>query len=161
MDFVPVVEILDAPVLEQVIVLPLPEVQVVGRVARVRAPLVAVPVLAVSPAGLRDPTEAALEFGEDEEVEEEKELEMFDETTDRFKHSSWRPRRLCRLYMAGCCEDGWAARSRTANKSSTRTCKSVSVTCIVVVSLWPYTSHLVNACPKQQTTMTQSGEAPF
>ena len=49
-------------VLEQVIVPLLPEVQVVGRVARVRAPLVAVPVLAVSPAGLRDPTDAALEF---------------------------------------------------------------------------------------------------
>ena len=53
------------------------------------------------------------EAEEDDEVEEEEELEMFDETTDRFEHSSWRPRRQCR-------QTGGAARSRTANKSSTR-----------------------------------------
>ena len=40
-------------------------------------------------------------------MEEEEELEMFDETTDRFEHSSWRARRLCCPYMAGRCEDGW------------------------------------------------------
>ena len=49
--------------------------------------------------GLRDATDAALEFEEeeeeDDEVEEEEELEMFDETFDWFEHSSWRPRRLC------------------------------------------------------------------
>ena len=113
MDFVSVVQILDAPVpqlgafipavLEHVIV-PLPKVQVVGRVARVRAPLVAVLVLAVTPAGRTSrPTGAAPEF----EEEEDDELEMFDESTDRFEHSNWRPRRLCRPYMAGRCEDGW------------------------------------------------------
>ena len=120
-EFVPMVQILDIHVpregasflivLEQVIVPLLPEVQVAGRVARVRAPLVAVPVLAVSPAGLRDPTDAALEFEEEEdegEEEEEEELEMFDKSIDRFEHSSFRPRRLCRHYMAGRCEEGWS-----------------------------------------------------
>ena len=68
-------------------------------------------VLALSPAGLRDPTDAALEFEEeeeDDEVEEEEELEMFDETIDRFEHSSWRHGRFCRTFMAGGCEDGWS-----------------------------------------------------
>ena len=80
-------------VLEQVIVPPLPEVQLVGPVARVRAPLVAVPALAVPPTGLRDPTDAALELEEeeDEEVQEEEELEIFDESIDGFEHSSFRP----------------------------------------------------------------------
>ena len=87
------VQILNAPVpqmgastlavLEQVIVPPLPEVQVVGRVARVRAPLAAVPVLAVSLAGLRDPTDAALEFKEEEEDDEVEEEEVFDELRRR------------------------------------------------------------------------------
>ena len=70
----------------------------------------AVPVLAVSPAGLRDPTDATLEFGEeeeDDEVREERELEMFDETNDRLEHSSWRPQRLC-PFTAGRREDGWS-----------------------------------------------------
>ena len=65
----------------------------------------AVPALAVPATGLRDPTDAAQEF---EEVEEEEELEMFDESIDRFEHSSFRPRRLCRHYMAGRCEEGWS-----------------------------------------------------
>ena len=82
------------------------------RVARVRAPLVAVSALAVPPTRLRDPTDAALVFEEeeedDEEVEEEEELEMFDESIDRFEHSSFRPRRVCRHYMAGRCEEGWS-----------------------------------------------------
>ena len=77
--------------LELVIAPPLPEVQFVGRVARVRAPLVAVLGLA----GLRDPTDAALEFEEeeeeDDEVEETEQLEMLDESIDQFEHSSWRP----------------------------------------------------------------------
>ena len=98
--------------LEQVIVPPLPEVQLVGRVARVRAPLVAVAALAVPQTGLRDPTDASLEFEEekeeDEEVEEEEELEMFNESIDQFEHSSFRPRRLCRHYMAGRCDEGWS-----------------------------------------------------
>ena len=47
---------------------------------------------------------------EDDEVEEEEEPEMFDMATDRFEHSSWRPRRLCRHYMAGRCEDGWGCK---------------------------------------------------
>ena len=34
-------------------------------------------------------------------------LEMFDESIDRFEHSSWRPRRLCRPFSAGRSEDGW------------------------------------------------------
>ena len=70
-----------------------------------QAPLVALPALAVPPT----PTDAALEFEEeeDEEVEEE-ELEMFDESIGRFEHSSFRPRRLCRHYMAGRCEEGWS-----------------------------------------------------
>ena len=119
-EFAPVVQILDAPVpemgasvralLEQVIVPLLPEVQFVGRVARVRAPLMAVPSLAVPPTRLRDPTDAALEFDEeeDEEVEQEEELEMFDESIDQLEHSSWRPRRLCRHFAAGRCEEGWS-----------------------------------------------------
>ena len=92
----------------QVIVPPLPEVQFVERVARVRAPLVPVPASAVPPTGLRDPTDAALDFEEEEEeeedegVEEEEEVEMFDE------HSSFRHRRLCRHYMSGRCEEGWS-----------------------------------------------------
>ena len=100
-DFVPVVQILDAPVsqmgasipavLEQVIVPSLPEVRFMERVARVRAPLVAVPGLAVPPTALRDHSDAALEFEEDEEedegVEEEEELEMFDESINRFPSS--------------------------------------------------------------------------
>ena len=67
-EFVPMVQILDVhvpregasfpAVLEQTIVPPLPEVQLVRRVARVRAPMVAVPALAVPPTGLRDPTDA-------------------------------------------------------------------------------------------------------
>ena len=56
---------------------------------------------------------------EDDGEAEEEELEMFDESIDRFEHSRWRARRLCRHFVAGRCEDG-AARSRTANKSSTR-----------------------------------------
>ena len=67
-------------------------------------------MLAVSPAGLRDLTDA-LEFveeEEDDEVEEERELEMFDETNDRLEHSSWRPQRLCRPSTAGFREDGWS-----------------------------------------------------
>ena len=92
--------------LEQVIVPPLPEVQLVGRVARVRAPLVAVPALAVSQTGLRDPTDAALEF--EEEEEEDEELETFDESIDQFEHSSFHPRRLCRHYMAGRRDEGWS-----------------------------------------------------
>ena len=87
-------------VLEQVIGPPLPEVQLVGRVARVRAPLVSVPALAVPLARLRDPSDAALEYEEEEE--------MFDESIDRLEHSSIRPRRLCRHYMAGRCEEGWS-----------------------------------------------------
>ena len=66
-------------------------------------------MLAVSPAGLRDLTDAKLEFGEeeeDDEVEEERKLEMFDETNDRLEHSSWRPQRLCRPSTAGRREDG-------------------------------------------------------
>ena len=121
--FVPVVRILDAQmatsiraVLEQMIVPPLPEVQVVGRVARVRAPLVAVPVLAVSPAGLLDPTDAALESEEEEEedddVEEEEELEMFDESLALLVSAA--------LTFRAAAKTGGAARSRTANTSSTR-----------------------------------------
>ena len=85
------------------------------RVARVRAPLVAVPVLAVSPAGLLDPTDAALESEEEEEeddVEEEEELEMFDE--------SLAPLVSAALTFRAAAKTGGAARSRTANTSSTR-----------------------------------------
>ena len=38
---------------------------------------------------------------------EEEELEMFDESIDRFELSGWRPRRLCCDCMAGCCAGGW------------------------------------------------------
>ena len=51
--------------------------------------------------------EIVLEEEDDDEGEEEEELEMFDETTNRFEHSSWRPWRQCRHHMAGRCEDGW------------------------------------------------------
>ena len=44
----------------------------------------------------------------EEEVEEEEEFEMFDESIDRFEHSSFRPKRLCRQFMAGRCEAGWS-----------------------------------------------------
>ena len=33
---------------------------------------------------------------------------MFDESIDRLEHSSFSPKRLCRQYMAGRCEDGWS-----------------------------------------------------
>ena len=68
------------------------------------------------------------EFEEvDEEAEEDEEevevvevLEMFDEPIDRFEHSSFRAHTLLLvLHMAGATTKGGAARSRTANKSST------------------------------------------
>ena len=89
-------------VLEQVLVPPLPEARAVGNVARVRAPLTALPSLVVPPMGLCDPTDIALEF----EEEEEEEVEMFDGSIDRFEHSAFRPGRI------------GAARSRTPNKRS-------------------------------------------
>ena len=46
-------------------------------------------------------------FQDGDEEEEEEELEMFDESIDRFELSGWRPRRLCCDYMAGCCARGW------------------------------------------------------
>ena len=97
-------------VLEQVIVPPHPEVQAVGRVARVRTLLVAVLVLPVSLAGLRDPTDAALEFEEEE---------MFDESIDRFEHSGGAPGASAALSWRDAAKTGGTARSRTANKSST------------------------------------------
>ena len=62
----------------------------------------------VPPTPLRDPTDAALEFEEEEDEEEEEELDIFDESIDLLEHSSFRPRRLCRHYMAGRCEEGWS-----------------------------------------------------
>ena len=118
-DFVPVVQILNAPVpqtgasitgvLEQVIVPPLPEVQVVGRVARVRARLVAVPVLAdrldfVTPRALL----WSLRKSRRRTTRWRRKKSWRCSTIDWFEHSSWRPRRLCRPYMAGRCEDGWS-----------------------------------------------------
>ena len=44
----------------------------------------------------------------EEEVEEEEELEMFDESVDRFGRCCFRPKRLCRHFMAGRCEAGWS-----------------------------------------------------
>ena len=44
----------------------------------------------------------------EEEVEEEEELEMFDESTDQYEHYSFRPKRLCRHFMAGRCEAWWS-----------------------------------------------------
>ena len=46
-------------------------------------------------------------FQDGDEEEEEEELEIFDESIDRFELSGWRPRRLCCNYMAGCCARGW------------------------------------------------------
>ena len=102
-DFVPVVQILDGPVpqmvasipavLEQVIVPPLPEVHVVGRVADF-----------VTPRTLHWSLRKRRE--DDDEVEEDV-LEMFDESIDWLEHSRWLPWRLCRPFMAGRCEDGW------------------------------------------------------
>ena len=46
-------------------------------------------------------------FQDGDEEEEEEELEMFDESIDRFEFSGWRPRRLCCDYTAGCCARGW------------------------------------------------------
>ena len=46
-------------------------------------------------------------FQDGVEEEEEEELEMFDESIDRFELSGWRPRRFCCDYMAGCCARGW------------------------------------------------------
>ena len=34
--------------------------------------------------------------------------EMVDESIDHFEHSSFRPRRLCSHFMAGCCGRGWS-----------------------------------------------------
>ena len=45
---------------------------------------------------------------EDDGEAEEEELEMFDESIDRFEHSRWRPRRLCLHFMAGRFGAGWA-----------------------------------------------------
>ena len=124
-EFVPMVQILDIHlpregVLEQVIVPPLPEVQLVGWVARVRAPLVAVPALAVPPTGLRDPTDAALEF--EEEEEEDEELEEERRSTSPSTGSSTpasAPGACAAVEWRGAAKKGGAARSRTANKSST------------------------------------------
>ena len=57
-------------------------------------------------AGLLDPTNAVLEFVEARSLESV--LKTFDESIDRLEHSSFRPRRLCRHYMAGRCEEGWS-----------------------------------------------------
>ena len=49
------------------------------------------------------------EFEEvDEAAEEEEEVEMFDESIDRFEHSRFRPRRLCSHFMAGRCDRRWS-----------------------------------------------------
>ena len=48
-----------------------------------------------------------VEEEDDGEVEEE-ELEMFDESIDRFEHSGFFPWRLSSRYMAGRCERGWS-----------------------------------------------------
>ena len=120
-EFVPVVQILDAPVPqvvdsvlavpEQRIVQHLPEACVLEHVARVWVPLMSFPSLDVPTTGLHDPAEmiAVLELDEEkEEVEEEEVLEMFDESIDRFEHSDFCPRRLCVHFMAGRCERGWS-----------------------------------------------------
>ena len=56
----------------------------------------------------------------EEGVEKEEVLgEVVDESIDRFKHSSFRPRRLCSHFMAGCCGRGWICTSaRTRAPSS-------------------------------------------
>ena len=46
-------------------------------------------------------------FQDGDEGEEEQELEMFEESIDRFELSGWRPRRLCCDYMAGCSAGRW------------------------------------------------------
>ena len=46
-------------------------------------------------------------FQDGDEGEEEEELEMFDESIDRFELSGWRHRRFCCDDMAGCCAGGW------------------------------------------------------
>ena len=79
------------------------------RFARVCAPLVAVP----APTGLRDTTDAALEFEEEEEDDEEVE----EESIDRFEHSA--PSACAAIAWRVAAKKRGAARSRTANKSST------------------------------------------
>ena len=46
-------------------------------------------------------------FQDGDEGGEEEDLEMFDESIDRFELSGWRPRRLCCDCMAGCGAGGW------------------------------------------------------
>ena len=127
MDFLPVVQILDAPVpqlgayfpavLEQVIVQPLPAARVVEPVALVRVSQTSFPSVVVPPTGLQDRTDrlrvrviSAEEVSDEEcdEEEEEEEVEMFDNSIDRFEHSRFRPRRLCVCFMSGSCEEGWS-----------------------------------------------------
>ena len=77
-------------------------------------------------------------------MEEEEELEMFHESTDRFEHSSWRPQRFCRPRTAAA-KTGGAARSRTANKSRTwtRQCRRswLSPSRTSCSSLWVHHCH--------------------
>ena len=47
------------------------------------------------------------DFFQDGDEGEEEELEMLDESIDRFELSGWRPRRLCCDYVARCCAGGW------------------------------------------------------
>ena len=103
-DCVPVVPLLDAPVLQMVQqlmeVLKIIDTLTSSRRSKMEQH-VDVPVSSFCE------YEIVLEGEEDDdEGEEEEELEMF-ETTNGFEHSSLRPRRLCCQYMAGRCEDGW------------------------------------------------------
>ena len=90
-------------------------------VARVRALQVAVPSLVEPPTGPRDLPDIAMEFEEEEEEAEEEEeeeeveeLELFDESIDRFKHSSFQP-----LH-------GWAMRQRVESHVRTRRTRAPS-----------------------------------
>ena len=62
------------------------------------------------------------DFFQDGDEEEEEELEMFDESIDRFELSGWRPRRLCCdvTTWQTAVHAGGAARLRMASKRFTR-----------------------------------------
>ena len=90
-------------VLEQLIVPPLPEAPFVAYVARVRAPLVAVPSLVVPQTVLRDPTDTSLSLTRKRRPRRRRKKEL-----EIFEHSRFRPRRLCRHHVVGAAKKAFA-----------------------------------------------------